>query len=142
MAPRGGKREWEIMFMPDAERWYRGLSAQDADHVNATLVQLRLHGPNLGRPRADRMKGSRHHNMKELRPANGNLRALFAFDPNRRAVVLLGGDKTNDWKGWYKRNLPVAERIFDRHLRDLGKGGVFWPMGKRSPGRKSDGRGR
>ena len=34
------------------------------------------------------------------------MRALFAFDPRRRAVMLLGGDKTNDWKGWYVRNIP------------------------------------
>ncbi len=118
-----------------------GLSAANADHVNAAINQLRHSGPNLGRPRAASIRGSRHHNMKELRPANGNLRALFAFDPNRRGVVLLGGDKTNDWKGWYKRNLPLAEQRLDRHLRDIGRG-VSWPIGERGAGRRSGGRDR
>jgi hypothetical protein len=74
----------------------------------------------------DSIKGSRHHNMKELRSIGGNLRALLAFDPNRRAVVLLGGDKTGDWKGWYERNVPLADKLYDRHLRALGKEGT-WP---------------
>lgn len=51
--------------------------------------------------------------MKELRSSGGNLRALFAFDPRRRAVVLVGGDKTGDWSGWYKRNIPRADRRYD-----------------------------
>jgi hypothetical protein len=63
-----------------------------------TFEQL---GPNLGRPAVDSIKSSRHHNMKELRSVGGNLRALFCFDPRRTAIVLLGGDKSNDWVGWY-----------------------------------------
>jgi hypothetical protein len=59
--------------------------------------------------------------MKELRSIGGHLRALFAFDPRRRAIVLLGGDKTNDWSGWYERNVPLADDIYDEHLRSLGK---------------------
>ena len=65
----------------------------------AAIEELREHGPRLGRPRAASISGSRHHNMKELRSAGGHLRALFAFDPRRHAVILLGGHKTNDWKG-------------------------------------------
>lgn len=64
--------------------------------------------------------------MKELRSAGGHLRALFAFDPRRRAVVLLGGDKSGDWNRWYTRNVPVADKIYDRHLRSLGEEGP-WP---------------
>lgn len=60
--------------------------------------------------------------MKELRSVGRHLRALFAFDPRRHAVVLLGGDKKNDWQGWYKRNVPLADKLYDRHLRSLGRG--------------------
>jgi len=56
--------------------------------------------------------------MKELR--TGTLRALFAFDPERRAIVLLGGDKRGDWTGWYERNIPLADDRFDQHLREKG----------------------
>ncbi len=75
--------------------------------------------------------------MKELRSVGGHLRALFAFDPRRRAVILLGGDKTNDWTGWYKRNIPVADKLYDRHLRSIGKGAP-WPARTRTGERSAD----
>jgi hypothetical protein len=59
--------------------------------------------------------------MNELRSIGGHLRALFAFDPARTAIVLLGGDKTNDWTGWYERNTPRADAIYDEHLKQLKK---------------------
>ena len=71
--------------------------------------------------RVSLIRGSRHHNMKELRSVGGHIRILFAFDHHQRGVVLLGGDKTNDWTGWYKRNIPVADRLYDEHLRSIGK---------------------
>lgn len=86
----------------------------------AAIELLEERGPSLGRPAVDRIAGSRHHNMKELRSFGGHLRALFAFDPKRRAIVLLGGDKTNDWSGWYDRNVPVADDLFDEYLRQEG----------------------
>jgi hypothetical protein len=102
------------------------LGGEDANRIAATFDELARKGPTLGRPFVDSIKGSRHHNMKELRSIGGNLRALFAFDPSRRAVVLLGGDKTGDWRGWYERNIPLADKLYDKHLRALGKGGT-WP---------------
>lgn len=132
-------QRWQIDMTPDAERWYLGLGARDAERVAAALDQLERRGPELGRPFVDSIKGSRHHNMKELRSVGGHLRALVAFDPRRRAVVLLGGDKTNDWKGWYRRNIRVADRLYDRHLRELG-GKPECPTPR--AGRKSAGRGR
>ena len=116
MSPR-----WAIEMTPEAERWYLGLGARDAERVAAALDQLERRGPRLGRPFVNSIKGSRHHNMKELRSVGGHLRALFAFDPRQHAVVLLGGDKTNDWRGWYRRNVRVADRLYDRHLRELGR---------------------
>lgn len=131
------RHTWEVEFTPEAERWFMGLGARDADQVAKAVAQLQRGGPGLGRPRVDSIEGSRHHNMKELRSVGGHLRALFAFDPRRRAVILVGGDKTNDWEGWYKRNIPVADRLYDRHLRSIGKGAP-WPArtrtGERSAG--------
>jgi hypothetical protein len=112
---------WEIRFTPEAERWLEGLGAKETVRVAGAIDALREHGPNLGRPRADSIRGSRHHNMKELRSVGGHIRILFAFDHHQRGIVLLGGDKTNDWTGWYKRNIPVADRLYDEHLRSTGK---------------------
>ena len=58
--------------------------------------------------------------MKELRSFGGNLRALFAFDPKRRAIVLLGGDKSGDWDAWYEKNIPLADDLYDAHLEEEG----------------------
>jgi len=112
---------WEVDFTPQARQWFDSLSTRDAERVAAAIKKLEAGGPGLGRPHVDRVKGSRHHNMKELRSVGGNLRGLFAFDPRRRGILLLGGDKTNDWNGWYKHNIPTADRLYDQHLRATGK---------------------
>jgi hypothetical protein len=108
---------WDIYFTELAEQWLLDLDDGDYEAIMAAIELLEDKGPSLGRPAVDTIKGSRHHNMKELRSFGGNLRALFAFDPNRRAIVLLGGDKTNDWAGWYERNIPLADDRYDLHLR-------------------------
>ncbi len=79
-------------------------------------------GPTLGRPLVDRIKGSAYHNMKELRPASAGgseVRILFIFDPRRQAILLTAGDKAGDWKGWYQRNIPLAEERCSEHLARL-----------------------
>ena len=70
----------------------------------------------------DTVKRSRHKNMKELRPPSGGgteIRVLFAFDPNRQAILLVGGDKATNWRGWYEVNVPVADERYDEHLAGL-----------------------
>ena len=65
--------------------------------------------------------------MKELRPrgsAARNIRILFIFDPERRALLLLGGDKTGEWSVWYRRAIPEAERLYEEYLDDLDTGRV------------------
>ncbi|HUO72286.1 MAG TPA: type II toxin-antitoxin system RelE/ParE family toxin [Solirubrobacteraceae bacterium] len=119
----GARPSWEIEFTPEAERWFMGLSHEDANRIAATFDELERRGPGLGRPFVDSIKGSRHHHMKEVRSVGGHLRALVAFDPRRQAIVLVGGDKTGNWKGWYARNIARADALYDRHLRDLGEGG-------------------
>ena len=83
---------------------------------------LKTLGPNLGRPRVDHIKGSKHQNMKELRiQFKGDpVRVLFAFDPKRQAVLLLGGTKTGD-KDWYRRNVPLADKELIVHLKEMEK---------------------
>jgi hypothetical protein len=109
---------WEIFFTAVAEEWVLGLDDDAYEAIMAAIELLEEKGPALGRPAVDHIEHSRHQNMKELRSFGGFLRALFAFDPKRRAIVLLGGDKTDDWTGWYERNIPIADDLYDQHLRE------------------------
>ena len=102
--------------------WLDSLDHAARIGVLAAVVVLGDEGPTLGRPLVDSVKGSRFRNMKELRPpAPGRLtiRVLFAFDPVRQAVLLVGGDKANDWEGWYRRAIPLADSRFERYLLDM-----------------------
>jgi hypothetical protein len=136
MAPTSQPR-WQIEFTTEADRWYKALHAEDTKRITGAIKRVQEIGPALGRPRVGSIKGSRHHNMKEMRSSGGNLRALFVFGPHRRAVVLVGGDKTGDWKGWYKRNIPRADRLYDQYLRAIGEEGP-WRPGSRRAGRASE----
>jgi hypothetical protein len=124
MAP-GPVGNWEVELTSEAAQWFMRLGDREAKKIMLALDQLEESGPATRRSRADSIKGSRHHNMKELRSVGGHFRALFVFDPRRHAIVLVGGDKANDWNGWYRRNIKSADKLYDRHLRSLGKGGPW-----------------
>lgn len=113
---------WEVLFSHEAEAWWTTLTQDEKQAMGAALDLLERDGPGLRRPVVGNIAGSRHANMKELIAFGGNLRALFAFDPERNALVLLGGDKTDDWVGWYERNIPIADDLFDDYLRFLNRG--------------------
>jgi hypothetical protein len=108
---------YDVFFTAPAEGWLMSLDDAEYDSIMARIELLEEHGPGLGRPVVDSIRGSRHPNMKELRA--GSMRALFAFDPLRQAIVLVGGDKRDDWAGWYERNIPIADDLLDAHLRSL-----------------------
>jgi len=116
---------WQISLHPEVEAWYLELCADDmetADLIEQALDHLAEEGPTAGRPLVDRIKGSRYHNMKELRPASAGtseVRMLFAFDPAREAIVLVAGDKHGTWHGWYREAIPLADKRFAEHLEAL-----------------------
>jgi hypothetical protein len=100
--------------------WMLGLDARSYGHVAAALFLLEAEGPQLGRPFVDSIKGSRFKNMKELRPASAGrseLRILFVFDPERRAIMLIAGDKSGIWVKWYKTSIARADTLYERYLR-------------------------
>ena len=87
---------------------------------------LRQFGPQLGRPQVDTLNGSRHANMKELRfsAAGGAWRVAFAFDPVRRAMLLVAGDKSGGGeRRFYRALIAKADERFDRHLARLAEEG-------------------
>lgn len=110
------------MLLEEVESWYRTLLDEDnesAELVAAAINLLETDGPNLGRPLVDRVKGSDLHNLKELRPGSRGLsevRIIFIFDPERRAVLLVAGDKSGQWTEWYRENIPLAESRYKRWL--------------------------
>ncbi|MFE7563069.1 type II toxin-antitoxin system RelE/ParE family toxin [Kitasatospora sp. NPDC057500] len=116
---------WEVSLHEEVDAWLVRLTQEEpgiADHVAAAIDKLEADGPTLGRPLVDRIKRSKHHNMKELRPRTGGeteIRILFAFDPDREAILLVAGDKTGAWNKWYDENVPVADARFDEHLEAL-----------------------
>lgn len=117
----GGVWEIESTLIDD---WLLSLDLDDYDLVFAALEVLRATGPALGRPLVDTITGSRHKNMKELRPGStgrSEMRVLFAFDPRRQAILLVAGDKSGAWKKWYAKNIPIADRRFDDHLDALDR---------------------
>lgn len=77
---------WDVRLLVEVETWLLGLDDDSYDQVAAVIDKLAADGPTLGRPLVDRVKASRHHNMKELRPGSSGgseIRILFAFDPRR-----------------------------------------------------------
>jgi hypothetical protein len=112
--------QWTVIWHPEVAEWRQALDDDTYQQVIAALRELRDEGPALGRPLADTVKGSRHKNMKELRPGSSGrseVRILFAFDTQRRAILLVAGDKAGKWERWYKRAIPLADDRFDEHLK-------------------------
>ncbi|NJP32741.1 type II toxin-antitoxin system RelE/ParE family toxin [Micromonospora thermarum] len=107
------------------EAWFLDLCRADplsADLVSEAIDLLAEHGPALGRPLVDRLKGSAFHNMKELRPGSQGsteVRLIFAFDPLREAVFLVAGDKSGQWQRWYEVAIALADMRFEEHLMAL-----------------------
>jgi len=110
---------WEVVFHSDFEGEFDNLSEAVRDAIFAKAVLLEREGPSLGRPHADVLKGSRHPQMKELRckVGAGVWRIAFAFDPERKGVLLVAGDKVGiNKRRFYRQLIAKADRRFDQHL--------------------------
>jgi hypothetical protein len=117
---------WEVEITDQYRDWWDELTADQQDSVTDRVMLLAEHGPGLGRPVVDRIHGSRHHNMKELRAAkDGALRVLFMFDPRRQVILLLGGDKSEEWDDWYRWAVPLADDLYDTYLGELREEGLI-----------------
>ncbi|MEU7715917.1 type II toxin-antitoxin system RelE/ParE family toxin [Micromonospora chalcea] len=125
MVYSGEASGWEVSLTEEVEEWFLRLSKDDPDsagQVAAAIDLLAEEGPSLGRPLVDHVKGSDYKNMKELRPGSAGdteIRILFAFDPQREAILLVAGDKAGNWKGWYETSILEADQKFTEHLREL-----------------------
>ena len=114
---------WEIEFTTEFGRWWENLTEPEQESLTVGVDLLAQLGPALSRPYADTLKGSAYPNLKELRVQHEGhpYRVLYAFDPRRIGLLLIGGDKTGN-SNWYSDMIPLAEKIYAEHLDNLKKG--------------------
>ena len=113
---------WEVGFDPAFDLEFDALPTTVQDELLAQAKLLEAFGPALGRPRVDTLNGSRHANMKELRfQADGGVwRVAFAFDPQRKAILLVAGDKSGvNERRFYRQLIKRADARFSMHLDRL-----------------------
>src|SRR6266436_5083501 len=115
---------WIVELGDEFQPEYDDLPEEVQDELLVMTRLLQQFGPQLKRPHADTMNGSRHANMKELRfdAADGVWRVAFAFDPRRKAILLVAGDKSgSSEKRFYRQLIAKADERFDGHLSRLKK---------------------
>jgi hypothetical protein len=113
---------WEAEYTDEFGEWWEEL---DGDEQEAVYASETL-GPNLRYPHTSGVETSRHGHMRELRVQHRGrpYRVLYAFDPRRVAILLIGGDKTGNDR-WYEEFVPRADRLYDRHLETLKQEGLI-----------------
>jgi hypothetical protein len=116
---------WEVEYTDEFDEWWTSLTEDQQEALDDRVVLLSEVGPGLKRPVVGDITRSRHANMKELRvSAGGSLRVLFAFDPRRHAILLIGGNKSGRWTAWYETAIPMADRLYDDHLLEVERNGA------------------
>jgi hypothetical protein len=112
---------WGINTTDTFDAWYENLDDTDRANVLASMLVLQSQGPMLGRPHADTVNGSAYSNMKELRVQSKGqpLRAFYAFDPERKGILLCAGNKAGNEKRFYEEMIPIADREYAAHLEAL-----------------------
>jgi len=118
---------WIVRFEDEFEQEFLALEQEVQDELLAVARLLAEHGPQLGRPYVDTLKGSKHANMKELRfdAMRGVWRVAFAFDPRRHGILLVAGDKSGvSQRRFYKQLIAKADKRFAAHLERLKKASV------------------
>jgi hypothetical protein len=112
--------EWEVEYTDEFGKWWDSLRETEQEDVAAVVELLEEKGPLLPHPYSSGINGSRHAHMRELRiqHAGKPYRILYAFDPRRMAILLIGGEKTGNNR-WYDQTIPLADRLYDEHLETL-----------------------
>jgi hypothetical protein len=115
---------YEVEYTDEFEAWWNSLTEEEQIDVDAEVRLLETRGPTLGYPHSTGIQYSRHGHMRELRIQHHGrpYRVLYAFDPRRTALLLIGGDKTGDDR-WDDHFIPIADRLYDQHLVALRQEG-------------------
>lgn len=112
---------WKVELEP-IRSWLNKQDRTTVEQIAAAITMLQTYGPDLKRPFVGKIEGSKIvKNMKELRPGSAGrseIRILFVFDPKRKAILLVGGDKQRKWNKWYAKAIPEAERRYLEWLEE------------------------
>jgi hypothetical protein len=112
--------ECEVFFTDEFAAWWHGLGEDEQDSIDRIVRMLSEYGAALRFPYSSGIESGDYPQMRELRiqHAGRPYRVLYAFDPKRRAVLLIGGDKTGNDR-WYETHIPLADRIYREYLHEL-----------------------
>jgi hypothetical protein len=115
---------WEVEYTNEFEEWWNKLDEGEQTDIAACVTLLEICGPNLKFPHSSAMNGSAHSHMRELRiqHAGQPYRVLYAFDPRRTAILLVGGNKKGHNR-WYSKFIPIADKLYEEHLANLRQEG-------------------
>ena len=115
---------WEVEYTDEFGQWWQSLTEAEQESISASVRLLESKEPALGYPHSSAINGSKHGHMRELRTQHTGLpyRTLYAFDPRRMAILLIGGDKTGNDR-WYEVHVPIADRLYDEHIEQLQREG-------------------
>lgn len=113
---------WEVEYTDEFEEWWETLTECAQIDVSASVGLLEEYGPNLRYPYSSGINGSVYKHMRELRiqHAGQPYRILYAFDPRRTAILLIGGNKTGNDR-WYEKYVPIADDLYEQHIAVLRK---------------------
>ncbi len=115
--------EWQVEYTDEFGEWWDALEVREQTSMDRGVILLQRYGPNLPYPHSSHITTSKYPHMRELRIQHEGrpYRVLYAFDPRRCAILLIGGEKTGDDR-WYEKYVPTADRLYHRHLEQLRKG--------------------
>ena len=117
---------WDVEYTDEFEGWWDILDGNEQESVASYVRLLEERGTQLPFPYSSGIETSRHTHMRELRVQHKGspYRILYAFDPRRTAILLIGGDKTGNDR-WYEEFVPLADRLYDEHLQLLSEEGLL-----------------
>lgn len=112
---------WGIETKDAFDEWWHDLTEQEQDDITTVVELLEERGAHLPYPYSSGIEGSKFSHMRELRiQSHGDpFRVFYAFDPRRVAVLLTGGIKTGNAKRFYKELVPIADKLYEEHLKSL-----------------------
>ncbi|MBM3610794.1 MAG: addiction module toxin RelE [Alphaproteobacteria bacterium] len=114
--------DWNVEYTNEFESWWKTLEEPQQEDIVAVVALLEEKGPQLAFPFSSGIEKSKHSHMRELRiqSQSNPLRVLYAFDPRRSAILLIGGNKKGN-KRWYEIYIPIADKLYEEHLKELKK---------------------
>lgn len=115
---------WEVEYTDEFGAWWEGLGEGVQIAIDASVRLLEAKGPQLPFPHSSDVRGSRFGQMRELRVQHKGepYRVLYAFDPRRAAILLIGGNKGGNDR-WYEEYVPRADKLYEAHLAAIAKEG-------------------